>query len=94
MAKKRRFKIRHIIIGFFLIYIVFTLISQQFKMFDLSRQEIELEKQLKSSMKQREELKKEIELLHTDEYIEKVARDELGLVKPGELIYKINPKSK
>ncbi|WP_213973743.1 FtsB family cell division protein, partial [Tepidanaerobacter acetatoxydans] len=26
--------------------------------------------------------------LHTDEYIEGVARDELGLVKPGEYIYK------
>lgn len=31
-----------------------------------------------------EELRRELEYLQSDDYIEKVAREELGLVKPGE----------
>ncbi len=35
-----------------------------------------------------EELEKEIELVNTDEYIEKIARERLGYVKPNEFIFK------
>lgn len=34
-----------------------------------------------------EELKRQKEILDTDEYIEKVAREKLGMVKPGEKIF-------
>lgn len=47
-----------------------------------------LEAKKKAAIEEREELKTEISLLHTDEYIEGIARDELGLVKPGEYIIK------
>jgi len=67
---------------------MFTLISQQFKIAELARQDAELQAQKKTLLQEREELKKEISLLHTDEYIEGIARDELGLVKPGEYVIK------
>jgi len=88
MGTKSKFKIRHLLILFFMIYVVFTLISQQFKIAKLARQEEELEAQKQVLLQEREELKKEISLLHTDDYIEGIARDELGLVKPGEYIIK------
>jgi len=92
MAAKRKIKVRHLLCLLFLIYVMFTLISQQFKISDLSRQNAELEAQKKVLLQEREELKKEITLLQTDEYIEGVARDELGLVKPGEYIIKATKK--
>jgi cell division protein DivIC len=88
MVEKKKVKIRHLLILIFLIYVVSTLILQQFKIADLTQQGAELEAQKKALLQQREELKKEISLLHTDEYIEEIARDELGLVKPGEYIIK------
>lgn len=88
MNSKKKFKVRHLLFLFFLIYVVSTLILQQFKIADLARQEEQLEVRMKEVMEQRENLKKEISLLHTDKYIERVARDELGLVKPGEYILK------
>ncbi len=88
MHKKRRFKIRHLLVLLFLIYTSYTLIVQQIKVNQLSSQEAELKEQIASGIEERDQLKREIELLHTDSYIEKVARDELGLVKPGEFIYK------
>lgn len=33
------------------------------------------------------ELEKEIEFVQTDEYVERAARDELGLIMPGEMRY-------
>lgn len=36
------------------------------------------------------ELEKEIALWRSPEYIERVAREELGLVKPGEMVYTLS----
>lgn len=93
MARTKRFKIRHLIILFFLAYVIYTLVAQQFKMVDLSHQEADLRRQMEEALQQREQLKKQIQLLHTDSYIEKVARDKLGLVKPDEYILKPNKSS-
>jgi cell division protein FtsB len=90
VAVRTRIKIRHLIILFFLFYVVYTLVVQQLKMMDLARQEAELRQQIEMAIQQREQLKKQIQLLHTDSYIEKLARDKLGLVKPDEYIYKSN----
>jgi len=94
MAEKRKLIIRHLLLLFFLIYIMFTLVSQQFKIAELARKDAELEAEKTALLQEREELKKEISLLHTDEYIEGIARDELGLVKPGEYIIKSSRSSK
>jgi len=93
VALKKRFKIRHLIIIFFLVYVVYTLVVQQLKMMDLARQEAELRQQMEAALQQREQLKKQIQLLNTDDYIEIVARDKLGLVKPDEYIYKSSKSS-
>ncbi|MCR4432207.1 MAG: septum formation initiator family protein [Tepidanaerobacteraceae bacterium] len=88
MDSKKRFRVRHLILIFFMIYVIYTLVVQQIKMMDLARQEAELRQQIEAAVQQREQLKKQIQLLHTDSYIEMVARDKLGLVKPDEYIYK------
>ena len=92
MVQEKKFRIKHLLILFFVIYIIYTLAIQQLKMIDLSKQETELAEKINSVIEEREQLKKEIQLLQTDQYIERVARDELGLVKPGELVYKFTEK--
>jgi cell division protein FtsL len=51
----------------------------------LRREEAELTRQLEELHRQNTRLREEIRLLHTPEYIERLAREQLGLVKPGEL---------
>jgi cell division protein FtsB len=59
------------------------------KYHDLKQQQDELDKQIEKLSKDVEIIREERNLLKNDpEYLEKVIRDELGLVKPGEIIYK------
>mgnify|MGYP001483061563 CR=1 FL=1 len=88
VTTKKRFKLRHLLLFLFLIYVVYTLATQYIQLWQLSRQEADVKGQLEEALVDMEGLKKEIELLHTANYIEKVARDELGLVKPGEYIFR------
>jgi len=62
--------------------------------FNLAREMKELEEREIALSEQIEELQKEREYLDEDWYIEKLARERLQLVKPGEIIVKvINPES-
>lgn len=50
---------------------------------------------LSNIQKENEQLKKEIGALKSDpDTIEKIAREELGMVKPGEVLYRIEKKEK
>lgn len=73
----------------FVLYVVYTLTVQQVKLVNLRRQEVELKHKIELAKQGQESLQREIKLLNTEDYIEKVARDELGLIKPGEIIFKI-----
>ena len=56
---------------------------------DLKTQQEEMEQEVKKLDGKIQELKEERDLLKNDMgYLEKVIRDQLGLVKPGEMIYK------
>lgn len=55
------------------------------QVYRLEREAARLE-QLKRNLEvQNAQLRDEIKLLHTPQYIEKLAREQLGLVKPGEI---------
>ncbi|MDN5332195.1 MAG: cell division protein DivIC [Tepidanaerobacteraceae bacterium] len=91
MGAKKKIKIGRVLLLIFLVYFVYTFTVQQFKINDLRRQELELSREMNRLSAEREKLKKEIELLNTESYIEELARDQLGLVKPGEILYKVSP---
>lgn len=60
----------------------------QFKlMLELRRELSQVEQGIVAAEQHSQELTAEIEYLKSDFYIEKVARQELGLVKPGEIIF-------
>ena len=81
---KKKFNIKSVAMIFALVYVCYILINQQITM---SRQKKELEKYNVEIQKKKEEkkvLQDEVELSKTDKYIEKLAREILGLVKEGE----------
>ncbi|MCG0275807.1 MAG: septum formation initiator family protein [Thermosediminibacteraceae bacterium] len=92
MGSKKRIRLGRLLIILFLIYFVYTFTVQQFKINELRRQELELSREMSRLIEERKKLEKEIELLNTESYIEELARDQLGLVKPGEIIYKVLPR--
>ena len=81
---KKKFSIKSAVLVFALGYVCYVLIQQQVTM---SRQKKELQKYTVELQKKKDEkkiLQDEVELSKTDKYIEKLAREILGLVKEGE----------
>ena len=74
------------------IYVFTPCIIEQRK---LNKQITGLKNEIKKVRESNEKLTKEIISLKNDPlYIEKLARKELGLIKPGEVIYKLKPDKK
>lgn len=88
--KGPKFKIRHILLLLFVLYFISTLIFQQLKLIELKREEENLRASINEALQEKQRLMKEIELLNDKSYIEKIAREQLRLVKPGEFIYVIS----
>jgi cell division protein FtsL len=55
------------------------------EVYRLNRQAVQLAALKRSLQEQNAVLREEIKLLHTPEYVEKIAREQLGLVKPDEV---------
>jgi cell division protein FtsL len=51
----------------------------------LRREAARLERQVQTLRRENAQLREEIRRLHTPAYIERLAREQLGLVKPGEI---------
>ena len=69
------------------VYICVSLISQQFSLAKLSKEEKILDKQITEAQKAAKELEDEKELAETDEYKERVARERLGYMKKNEKVF-------
>ena len=92
--KPRKFRISWfflllvIIVGYF----VSILISQQVYLSQVSRDQAAAEARLLAAQKENEALHQEREKLNELGYIEKIAREELGMTRAGELPYSIGSR--
>lgn len=59
--------------------------STSLQVYRLQREAARLDQAKRDLEIQNAQLREEIRLLHTSQYIEKLAREQLGLVKPGEI---------
>ncbi len=73
-----------------LIFLGCNFTYQQYKIWTLNNEISEVQEQCKIQEKHNTDLKQKIKLLNDSEYVAKVARDKLGLVKKGESVYKIS----
>jgi cell division protein FtsB len=67
--------------------VIFFVGSSAFRIMDLKVQEEEAAKELKARTEQKARLESELSSLNDSEYIEEQARERLGMVKPGEVVY-------
>ncbi len=85
--RKKKIKLRHIVLILLLIYISVIMLNQKKLMRDLEARRIELQGEVNVLQKEIDLLTEKIENSDSLEFIEKVAREELGMVKPREIIY-------
>ncbi len=63
------------------------------KVFQMSKTRTELQQEIKRLRQVNEEITREIQALaHNPSQVEAIAREDLGLVKPGEIVYQFGPQ--
>lgn len=80
-------KIRKIALACFSIYVAFSLVQQEFAIKELEKSRVEKQEQLKHLEAESKEIEEKIENKEDIQYIEEIARDELNMVRPNEIIY-------
>jgi len=84
---KKKLRLGKLIIVGLLVYLGYLIIQQQ-GMLDRDTNKLKtLQSGYKEQVLTNQKLEKQKSMLETDEYYEKVAREELGMVKPGEKKY-------
>lgn len=84
---KKKIKLRHFIILFFVMYISIIVVNQNKLKKDLRVKEKEVKEDITILQEDIEELNNQIEKRGSIEFLENAAREELGMVKPNEIIY-------
>jgi len=79
-------------VGIFILLVIFLFLSyiavnQQGLIYAKNQELNKLEEKIAEEKKINEELKKQSKMIESDEYIEKVAREKLGMVKKNERVY-------
>ena len=69
------------------VYVGFTLVKQQITLSDCSDMADEYKAKIAEAESENQRLEEELEKAGTDEYLERVAREELGLVKANERVF-------
>ncbi len=71
----------------FVLYFLYTMIWQQIVISNKGKEIDALEERISAAEQQKEKLEQELENLNDPEYLEKLAREKLGLVRPNERVF-------
>lgn len=82
--KKASDWLRFLVIGF-VIYISILFMNGCFNIVDLKAQENDVVAKTRQAQLEKEQLLNEVSYMQTDEAVEKIAREDLKMVKPGEI---------
>ncbi len=72
---------------FFVLYFICVMIGQQIDISKKNKEIDALEEKIAAAQQQTEKLEKELENLNDPEYLEEMAREKLGLVRPNERVF-------
>lgn len=89
---KRRFRWFYLLMTGIVVYFAFLLISQQVYLSQVRQDQASAEARLAVARQENEALRQEKERLGDLNYIEKLAREELGMTRRGELPYSTGRK--
>ncbi|KPU42776.1 cell division protein FtsL [Oxobacter pfennigii] len=87
--KKRRFKVRFVMILAIICYFGYILFDQQAMMVKYKKEIEQLNAEKMSIEETNANLQDEIDFAQTKEYKERMAREKMGLIMPGEKTYVI-----
>ncbi len=85
--KKRGFNWFVLALALIVLYFSSILISQQFYLNQVGRDQAASDARLQAALQEKEALLREKEKLNDVDYIERVAREELGMTREGEIPY-------
>jgi cell division protein FtsB len=93
IMKKRKFKFRYILFVLVICYLGYTYTQQQ-AIIDHNNKDLQgLTQQLNKLQDTQSSLKDQIEFAKSNDYKEKMARERMGLIKPGETVYIFDNKN-
>jgi cell division protein FtsL len=84
---KKPIRSKSIVMILLAVYLAYSLTAQYITIRNARAQEARIQAQIEEIKKENEKLKDEIERMQSDEYIERIARERLGLIKPGEYMF-------
>lgn len=89
MIARRKYRIRwfRLLILLAVAYFVFLAVGQQFELYTIHRETFSLKDRIEELEHSNKSLSEEKTRLSSPSYVEKIAREQLGLVKPGEVPY-------
>ena len=87
VEKKREFNWFLPIVALIVLYFSSVLISQQFHLNQVSRDQASANVRLQMAQQENEALRQERDRLNDAAYVERVAREELGMTRAGEIPY-------
>lgn len=85
--KKRKFKFKSLFLFIFMVYAAITIINQQLAISELKDSEQASLEKIEAVKRENDKLVEMINNATSPEYIERMAREQLGLVKAGERVY-------
>ena len=85
--KKTSNFLKKIVIFAFIIYFIYTLISQQKTLNSYAKEKDLYNEDIEVAKEKQEELQEIKENINSDEYIEQIAREKLGMYYPNERVY-------
>lgn len=85
--RKKGFRLIHFIVLLIVFWLSKTLISQSVMMKNLTKEKAKQEQEVTQLEQEIKDLEEEIENKDSLTFVEKIAREELKLVKPREIIY-------
>lgn len=90
--KKRKFKFRHFLVLLVIGYVGYVFVSQQFMILRIKGDIEKYKKENKKIEDSNAYLMDQIEFAKTKEYKERMGRERIGLIMPGETVYIIDHK--
>lgn len=86
-SKQGKGKLSKVLWAVMFLYVGYIFIQQQIRLHDLRMEGKEVTAEIEQKQQENEELTHIMDIMGTDEYIEKVARQKLGFVKPDEQVF-------
>ena len=87
MSKRKKSRFGLFILLMFFLYFAWEMAGQQKLLYSKSLEVQKIQSKVNEEEKVNADLKKEQQTLNSDEYVEKVAREKLGMVKEGERVF-------